>query len=49
MVKKATRISRFIAAFENRPDFAGLDVHKKTYSAALQKPRRRARANGRIG
>ena len=35
MVKKATRISRFIAAVENRPDSVGLEVHKKTHSVAL--------------
>ncbi len=38
MVKKATRISRFIAAVEDRPVFVGLDVHKKTYSVALFEP-----------
>ena len=38
MVKKATRISRFVAAVEDRPVFVGLDVHKKTYSVALFEP-----------
>ena len=38
MVKKATRIARFIAAVENRPVFVGLDVHKKTYSVAIFEP-----------
>ena len=35
MVKKATRISRFVAAVEDQPVVVGLDVHKKTYSVAL--------------
>lgn len=35
MVKKATRISRFTAAVEDRPVFVGLDVHTKTYTVAL--------------
>ena len=39
MVKKATRISRFVAAVEDRPIYVGLDVHKKTYSVALFEPR----------
>ena len=38
MVKKPTRIARFIAAVENRPVFVGLDVHKKTYSVAIFEP-----------
>lgn len=32
MVKKATRISRFVTAVEDQPVVVGLDVHKKTYS-----------------
>ncbi|GGX48051.1 hypothetical protein GCM10007385_14830 [Tateyamaria omphalii] len=35
MVKKATRISRFVAAIEDWPVVVGLDVHTKTYSIAL--------------
>jgi transposase len=35
MVKKATRISQFVAAVEDQPVVVGLDVHKKTYSVAL--------------
>lgn len=35
MVKKATRISRFVAAVEDQPVVVGLDVHKRTYSVAL--------------
>lgn len=35
MIKKATRISRFVAAVEDQPVVVGLDVHKKTYSVAL--------------
>ena len=35
MVKKATRISRFVAAVEDQPVVVGPDVHKKTYSVAL--------------
>ncbi len=35
MVKKATRISRFVAAVEGQPVVVVLDVHKKTYSVAL--------------
>jgi len=35
MVKKATRISWFVAAVEDQPVVVGLDVHKKTYSVAL--------------
>jgi len=35
MVKKATRMSRFMAAVEDQPVVFGLDVHKKTYSVAL--------------
>jgi transposase len=35
MVKKAIRISRFLAAVEDQPVVVGLDVHKKTYSVAL--------------
>ncbi|WP_291726598.1 transposase [Leisingera sp. F5] len=38
MVKKATRISRFVAAVEDRPAYVGLDVHEKTYSVALFEP-----------
>lgn len=38
MVRKASRISRFIEAVENRPVFIGLDVHKKTYSVAVFEP-----------
>ncbi|MFA3918257.1 IS110 family transposase [Ruegeria hyattellae] len=38
MVKKATRISHFVAAVEERPIFDGLDVQKKTYSVALIDP-----------
>ncbi|MEO9650937.1 MAG: hypothetical protein ABJ360_23940 [Roseobacter sp.] len=34
MVKKATRISRFVAAVEDQPVVVGLDTHKKTYSVA---------------
>ena len=35
MVKKATRISRFVTSVEDQPVVVGLDVHKKTYSVAL--------------
>ncbi len=35
MVKKATRISRFFTAAEDRPIYVGLGVHKRTYSVAL--------------
>ncbi len=35
MVKKATRISRFVSAVEDLPIQIGLDVHKKTDSVAL--------------
>ncbi|SPF30209.1 IS110 family transposase [Pontivivens insulae] len=35
MVKKATRVSRFVAAVEDQPIVVGLDVHKKTCSVAL--------------
>lgn len=35
MVKKATRLSRFVKAVEDQPVIVGLDVHKKTYSVAL--------------
>lgn len=35
MVRKATRISRFVAAAEDQPVVVGLDVHKKTNSVAL--------------
>ena len=35
MVKKAARISRFVAAVEDQPIVVGLDVHKKTCSGAL--------------
>ncbi len=38
MVKKATRISRFVAAGEDRPIYVGLDVQQKTYSVALFEP-----------
>lgn len=38
MAKKATRISRFVAAVADRPIYVGLDVHKKTYSVALFEP-----------
>ncbi|WP_299682529.1 hypothetical protein [uncultured Roseobacter sp.] len=35
IVKKATGISRFVAAVEDQPVAVGLDFHKKTYSVAL--------------
>lgn len=35
MVKKSTRISRFIGAVGDQPVIVGLDVHKKAYSVAL--------------
>lgn len=35
MVKKATRLGRFVKAVEDQPVIVGLDVHKKTYSVAL--------------
>lgn len=38
MVKKAARISRFVATVEDRPIYVGLDAHKKTYSVALFDP-----------
>ncbi|WP_282076993.1 hypothetical protein [Epibacterium ulvae] len=38
MVKKATRISRFVAVVEDRPTYIALDVHKKTNSVVLFDP-----------
>ena len=38
MVKKATRVSRFVSVVEDRSVYVGLDVHKKTYSVALFEP-----------
>lgn len=35
MVKKATRLARFVKAVEGQPVVVGLDVHKKTCSVAL--------------
>lgn len=35
MIKKATPISRFFTAAEDRPIYVGLGVHKRTYSVAL--------------
>ncbi|MFD3191997.1 IS110 family transposase [Sedimentitalea sp. HM32M-2] len=38
MVRKAKRISRFVAAVQGRLIYVDLDVHKKTYSVALFDP-----------
>lgn len=35
MVKKATRLARFVEAVEDQPVTVGLDFHKTTYSVAL--------------
>jgi hypothetical protein len=35
MVKKATRMSRFVVAVEDQTFVDGLDVHKRTCSVAL--------------
>ena len=35
MVKKATRMSRFVVAVEDQPFVDGVDLHKRAYSVAL--------------